>query len=176
MEEEDQYEVEMAKTGSFACLGKQTITDLFECILSCVIFVSVIYIFILFLGLVSGWKTEPLYQVAGYISIAAALSAPIGLYGSAKGGYWCLLTFFVLSSYQIYALVVYIWLNIKSGSFLVHIDNTSKKYELTLHQVTIAAFTIAVILSFIMTSIKTISNTKQIEHPRVIVVDNNPSD
>lgn len=169
---------EMAnKTGSFLCFSKQTITDLLSCILSCVIFVAVIYILLLLLNLISGSYADKLYYTVGYISLIIFITAPLGFYGSLRSSYKALFAYFVLTSYHLYALAIYIWLNARSNSFF----KTSKSannpsLELNLHQITTVAYATVVMLALVMTCVKVISTANQIEPAKVIVVDNNPLD
>lgn len=192
--DESQYESDMAKSGSFACLPKQAITNIFECILSCVIFAATIYLILSFLGFVKLAQVDSLLHLIGYISLIILFSAPIGLYGCAKGSYKALFVFFILSSYHLYALLVYIYLSFQpqlssssansttSQTGVQKANSTSDSSlikpiaELSLHHVTTFSYTVAVTLTLLMTSCKIISVTKEIEPKRVIVVDNNPLD
>lgn len=175
---------EMAKSGSLACLSKKTITNLLECVLSCTIFVAVIYIILTFLSVISVFNSDSLFVPIGYISLVVLISAPIALYGSAKQNYIALFTFFILTSYQLYALTLYIWFNIRSQSLLGNDTNKpasesstgSSLKELPLHQVTLGAYTTAVMLSLVMVCLKIISTTCQAEATRVAPVGNNPSE
>lgn len=175
-------ESEMAKSGSLACLSKKTISTLFESIISCKIFVAAIYIILSLLSIASIIRVDSLFIPVGYISLIILFSAPIALYGSTKNSYYALFLFFVLASYHLYALLIYVWLNIRSSSFLSGNNNSTSGSkdnrfgELPLHQVTLAAYTMAVILSLIVVCLKIVSSTSQIVPTRVILVDNNPSE
>lgn len=170
----------MARTGSLACLSKQTITNSLECVISCMIFVGIIYLILLVLGLSQLTKIDTLIQTLGYISIVIIISAPIGLYGSAKSKYWALFFYYLLASYHLYALVMYIWFNIRTSELIPKetSDSTNARLfsGLSLHQVTTGAYTVLVCLSLILVILKIISTTNQIEPAKVIVVDNNPLD
>lgn len=178
---------EMPKTGSFACLSKQTITNVLECMLSCIIFVAIVYIFLIFLDLVSVSKVDTVLKTIGYISLVVLISAPCGLYGSLKNSYTALFAYFVIGSYHLFSLVLYIWFNVRYHSIFSKQEHTnynssnnstgSNEFtELTLHQITTAAYTMVVFLSLIMVTFKIISTANQIEPAKVIVVDNNPLD
>lgn len=183
----EDYESEMTKSGSIACLSKKTINNSLDCIISCTIFAALVYIVLTFLGIISVANINSLFLPVGYISLIVLLSAPAALYGSAKNSYCALFTFFVLASYHLYGLVIYVWLNIRSKSFLPPSGNNStssssssslpKDYllgELTLHEITLAAYALVVLLSLIMVCFKIVSATSSIEPARVILVDNNP--
>lgn len=180
--EVEESESDMAKSGSFACLSKKTISTLLECIISCTIFVATIYIILGFLGLISVAPVDSLFLPVGYISLIILLSAPIVLYGSTKNSYYALFTFFVLASYHLYALVIYVWFSIRSSSlFSGNINSTTPSKEnlfgeLTLHQVTLAAYAMVVLLSLVVVCLKIVSSTSQIVPAKVILVDNNPSE
>lgn len=177
MEEElELIDSEMTKSGSVACLSKQTVSTTFECTLSCIILVSFIYIVLLILGLSSVKSIDTLFYAVGYISIIIIISVPIGLYGSSSGSFCALFVYFILASYHLYALIMYFWFNIRSAAISIGSDqNQTKGYEI-LHLITTGTNTALVALSILMASLKIISNTNQIEQARVIVVDNNPLD
>lgn len=181
--EGEQSDSEMAKSGSIACLSKKTITNSLECIISCTIFVSIIYIILTFFEAISVVTVDKLFIPVGYISLIVLLSSPIALYGSAKNSYCALFFFFGLASYHLYALVIYVWLNIRNQSLLSISHTNSSTHtrdssldELALHHVLLAAYSIVVLLSLIMVCLKIISITSQIEPAKVILVDNNPSE
>lgn len=196
MDEEGFESSEMAKSGSFTCLSKQTITTALECLLSCIITIGTIYVFLLILGLIQVTKVDNLLMTIGYISLIIAISAPIGLYGTEKSRYWALFLYYILASYHLYALIMYIWFNIKesvlasstsssssSASLSTYQNEDTKPIthktlleELSLHQVTTGAYTMLVFFSLIFVVFKIISTTNQIEPAKVIVVDNNPLD
>lgn len=179
---------EMAKSGSFLCLSKKTITNTLISSISCVIFVSLLYLLLIFLNLTTLVEVGSIFHVIGYLSALVLISAPIGIYGASKGSYCALFIHFIVASYHLYGLILYICLNIKSWS-QAHDDaqkpplsqNHGTLYELlggdlTLHQITSSAYATVVFLTLIMTSMKLISTTLQLEPARVIVVDNNPLD
>lgn len=171
---------EMGRSGSFAYLSKKSITNSLECLISCVILLAAIYIALLTFNLTSLLKGHNEYQLVGYISLIACLSAPIGLYGSKKSSYWALILFFVLASYHLYGLIMYLWLSIRSSDIFSISKNKSLSEALKkngeLHHVTMVAYTLVVIFSLILSVFKIISITLRLEPAKVIVVDNNPSD
>lgn len=161
---------EMSRTGSLICLSKQTIATLLECLISCLIFVSIVYIALLVFDLTSISEISSLYHPIGYISLVVLLSAPLAIYGSSSGSYPALLGYFLLASYHLYAVCIYVWLKIRSSEFKLN------KASDPLHQVVVASYTTVLILSLILVICKIISNVNLLEPARVIVVDNNPSD
>lgn len=186
--DEEFSQSEMAKSGSFLCLSKKTITNTLISSISCVIFVSLLYLILIFLNSTTLVKVGNIFHVIGYISLIVLLSAPIGIYGASKGSYCSLLIHFIVASYHLYGLILYMSLNFKSWSQF-H-DNAQKRLttqkdetlfellggDLTLHQITSSAYATVVALTLIMTCMKIISTTLQLEPARVIVVDNNPID
>lgn len=178
MDELPAQDSEMAKTGSFACLSKQTITNAFECTLACLIFVASIYLIQLLVGLSSLAKIDDLFYPVGYISLVVLISAPVGLCGSGRANYTALFAYFLIGSYHLYALLAYTWFSLRHSGLLSDQQATASKLlgEQSLHQITTAAYTLTLILSLLLNSCKIISTTSQIEPARVIVVDNNPLD
>lgn len=167
----DFYDSDMTRSGSIACLSKQTISNAFECILSCLVLISFIYILLLVIGLTSLTFINTLLCTIGYISLVVIISAPIGLYGSSRGNYYALFLFFIITSYHLYSLIMYFWFNIRSKG----LTNDSAGYEI-LHHITTALYTSLIGLSILFVWLKIISTVNQIEPARVIVVDNNPLD
>lgn len=171
-------------TGSVACLSKQTISNLLECTLSCIIFVASLYILTLFLHLIHVSEIDILFQTIGYISVFIIATTPIGLYGSVKGNYIALLSYFVIGFYYLYTLIIYIWFNIRTKSIIsfkafdLNAGQSTKASlsEVTLHQITTGAYTLLVIISIILVTLRIISVANQVEPAKVIVVDNNPVD
>lgn len=161
---------EMSRTGSLICLSKQTIATLLECLVSCLIFVSIVYIVLIVFGLASISDIRSIYYPIGYISLVVLVSAPLAIYGSSSGSYYALLGYFVLAAYHLYAIGIYIWLKIRSSEFRL-----SKATD-PLHQIAVACYTIVLILSLVLVTCKIISNVSLLEPARVIVVDNNPTD
>lgn len=179
----EQSDSEMAKSGSLACLSKTAITTLFDCVLSCTLFAAIIYILINFLGIISVVKADSLFVPIGYISLLVLVGAPIGLYGSAKQSYWALFTYFILASYQLYAFTLYIWFNIRSQKLSGKTDSDTESStgnslsELALHQVTLGAYTLLVLLSIVMVCLKIVSTSCQTEPVRgAAPVENNPTE
>lgn len=168
---------DMSRTGSIACLSKRTISNIYECILSCITYISLIYILLVLIGLIFHIQTDFIFQLIGFISIFSLITTPLGIYGSLKGSYCALLTFFLLASYHLYALVMYFWFNIKANTFLESAAQPSsvksKGYEY-LHYISSGSYTLLVGLSILLASCKVISLVNQIDPARVIVVDNNP--
>lgn len=162
----------MSKTGSFACMSQDTITNIFDSLVSCVIFAAIIYI-ILFTGDLASVTSSPRsFVFIGAVSLITVISAPIGLIGASKGNYWLLFSYFILSSYHVYGLVMYMALTLKDSDGPVLLRST----KLNLHQVTVGSYTLVVLLSFGFACCKIISATNKIEPAKVIVVDNNPFD
>lgn len=181
--------VEMPKTGSVSCLSKQTILSILDCVLSCITLVALIYVGLLILIQISDKQTNPLFNTIGLISLAALLSIPLGSYGTKSGNYCALLCFFVSTSYLLYALIMYIWFNTRSGDLFPapggeannnNNNNTASTkvahgYD-RLHQLTCCSYTGLVFAALLATTLRIISQVNQIEPARVIVVDNNPLD
>lgn len=181
---------EMTKTGSFAYLSKETINSLFNCTLSCTVFGASIYIIILIAKVATFVQISKLYLTIGYISLICLLTFPLGLYGSRTGNSCGLLIFFLLASYHLYGLIIYIWLNIVPISYTNAADRSYlKQYrqlninyrvanidETFLNNITVFLYTASVLLSLFSTVFKIISKTKEIGADKVIVVDNNPVD
>lgn len=183
MDEESSTSEMARKSGSFLCISKRSITTTLNCIISCLIFVALLYLLLIVVDIATLAKVGSLFQAIGYISLAVLLSVPIGLYGAAKNSYCALFVYLILTSYLLYALILYIWLNVKSCSFFCNYSNSEEEKlrarlggEFTLHQVTIGAYTGVLALSLMVTSLKIISTTLQFEPTKVIVVDNNPLD
>lgn len=176
--DEDFSQSEMAKPGSILCLPKRCVTNALISVISCVIFVSLIYLLLTFLHLASLVTVDSLFHALGYISLLVLFSAPIGIYGAAKSSYCALFTYLILASYHLYGLILYICLNLKSWtqSYQQINVNGKEKDELILHKVTSGAYATVLVLTLIMTSLKIVSTTNQIEPNKVIVVDNNPLD
>lgn len=181
--DDDDYYSEMGRSGSFACLSKKTITNCLECLISCLILMSAIYIALLILGFIFAVKGGEVFHSVGYISLIVCFSAPIGLYGSRKSNYTALIIFLVLVSYHLYGLLVYIWFAIRDSSlfnaFATSRSNnvvTNSKGVLNLHEVSLTAYSLTVLLTIFMTVFKLISSTLRLEPAKVIVVDNNPLD
>lgn len=172
------YDSDMSRSGSIACLSKQTISNAFECILSCIVLLSFIYILLLIIGLSSVSVINTLFYTIGYISLVVIISAPIGLYGSSRSNYYALFLFFIITSYHLYSLIMYFWLNIRSSAIQIFPPDAaaSAKGHETLHHITTATLTSLIALSLLFASLKIISTVHQIEPARVIVVDNNPLD
>lgn len=181
---DDDYSV-MGKSGSFACLSKKTITNCLECLISCLILVSAIYIALLISGFILTVKEEKAFRLLGYISLLVCLSAPVGLYGSRKSSYTCLILFFLLASYHLYGLAIYIWFSIRN-SYLFSASHPADQNEassetksegiINLHEITVMAYALTLLLTIFMTIFKLISTTRRLESVKVIVVDNNPVD
>lgn len=174
----------MQRNGSVGCLTKQTITNAFDCILSCILFSAFIYIGLLVFAVIIKADLDHMFHVIGYISIGALITIPLGFYGSASGNIYALLWFFVLTSYLFYAISIYLWFNTRSLALYPTLqlakDQASKWSSLKgfeiLHQLICCSYTGLLVLALILATFKIISNVSQIEPTRVIVVDNNPSD
>lgn len=173
----------MSNSGNFVCLSKQTIAVILECILSCILFVAVIY-FILFIINVS--KANGWIEYIGIISIVALISTTFGFCGSQRDSYCGLFSYFILASYHLYFLAIYVGLTLKldsssqeTSSLLTEssrLDVQLKSKEVNLHQLTVAFHIFSVVLSLVMVCFKIISLTSQIDSGKVIVLDNNPVD
>lgn len=161
--DEDFSQSEMAKSRSTL---KRCITNSLISIVACVVFVSIVYSLLAFIHITSLAQIGILFRTLGYISLLTLLSAPIGIYGAVKSSYCALFIFLIIASYHLFALILYICLNLKSWS----------EPKLILHQVTSGAYIIVVVLALIMGTLKIVSTTKQLEPTKVIVVDNNPLD
>lgn len=164
----------MTRAGSVGCFTKQTITNSFECVLACIALLGLIYISVLVLGLAQVATVDTLFYAVGYISLLSLVGTPLGLYGSSTGSYCALFLFFTLASYHLYALVMYLWFNVRNSALFLESSKT-KGFEI-LHQVTTGSYTALLALGMLMVSMKIISNINQINPARVIVVDNNSND
>lgn len=172
------YLSEMSRTGSCGCLSKQNISNSYECILSCTTYPSLIYILLLVISLLVPFKLDLIFHIIGYISLFSLITTPLGLYGSSRGSYCALFTFFILASYHLYALVMYFWFDIKAPMFR---DRESTEVTCTkdfeyLHYILSGSYTILIALSILFVTCKITSLVNQIDPARVIVVDNNPVD
>lgn len=158
------------RTGSILCLSKQTITNIFECFVSILIYISALYLLLLVLNLITQGTINQLYHPVGYISLIILISAPLAVYGSVSGSYLALFGYFILASYHLYALCTYGWLKIKSGEFKLTPGTDP------LHQIITISYVVLLLLSSLLATCKIISNVSLVDPGKVIVVDNNPID
>lgn len=132
------------------------------------IYISLLYIVLLILGIAG--EINRLYNPVGYLSLITLITAPLAIYGSLTGSFCALFGYFIIASYQLYGLGIYVWLGIGSGDLI-----WTKGTE-SLHQIMIASYLLLLLLSILLVTCKIISNVGQIETGKVIVVDNNPID
>ena len=166
-------ETEMSKSGSVCCLSKQTISYAFESLISCTILLAFIYILLVILGITKAIQLDTLFYTIGYISFVIILSAPIGIYGSQSGSYCALFVYFVIASYHLYALLIYIYFNFIRSSEATSLPKSGYG---TLHKIAAGSYTALVAITILAASMKILSNIGLIEPSRVIVVDSNPLD
>lgn len=163
--------------GSILCLSRSLIAKILECIIACIVFVSLVYLVLLLLNsLVGQNKFDPIYTTVGYISLITIFSVPIGYYGSCNGSPKALLLYYLLAAYHAYALIIYLWINIRFEYFYNDQDSNPKSGGLMLHLVSTGAYTSAVIASLLAASTRIISNTSSNDSPGVIVNDNTSLD
>jgi hypothetical protein len=165
----------MSNSGSVCCLSKRTLTNLLECAISCVAYVSLIYIALLIYSLAAGTELDLSFHVIGFISVFSLVTTPVGIFGCSYTSYCALFTFLLLASYHLYGLTMYFWFSLKAPIFISSQtgSNTShhKEYEY-LHYLASGSYTGLVALSILLTLCKIVSLVEELEPARVIVLDN----
>lgn len=178
-QEQSETSIDMSRSlGSIGCISKRTISNIYECLLSCVAFASLLYITLLLFGLLIPIRLDLVFLIIGFISIFGLITTPLGIFGSSRGSYCALFLFIFLASYHLYALLMYFWFNLKAPIFIDQAgqrDSSFKGYEY-LHYILSGFQALLIALSIILGACNVISLVNQISESRVIVLDNNPSD
>jgi hypothetical protein len=166
---------EMPRSNEVCFVAKKAITNILECILACITYISTIYILLLIYGLVGVSHLELTIKVIGYLSLFSLVTTPVGSFGCNRTSYCALFTFILIASYHLYGIVMYFWLILKLPNFASNqqseIPPLLLKYEL-LHYLISGSYAFLVTASIILAICKIVSLVQQIEPARVVVVDN----
>lgn len=170
----------MAEPDSPSHLSGETFSLIFSCVLSCIVFVGLMFLLPLILQPLFTDSLGTSTRTIGYISAVVVISGPIGLYGSCKDRFWALLSFYILSSSHLYALIIYVWLSIRSGKLLMLPksrtgDPEGSTDEIKQYQIIVISDAIMVASSIILVCFKMISATKRLAPTKVEVVSQDMS-
>lgn len=173
----------MSDQATFLCINRRTYGKIFECLLTCIVMIGIVYMVVTFLTLVNpSGSVHVMFATTGYMACVNLISAPIGFYGSKKFRYWALITYFILASYYIYAYMFYLYFY--TGSSELNIVNNTQKITSTskenggllLHKSTITCHIILISLSMFAICARIIATTKGVEPAKIVIQDNLSSD
>lgn len=174
----------MTDKATFLCMNRRTYGKIFECLLTCIVMIGIVYMILTFLTLINpSSQVHVMFATTGYIACVNFIIAPIGFYGSKRFKYWALLTYFILASYYIYAYLFYLYFYNNASELNMVGNNTQKTTStskenggLLLHKITISCHIILIASSMFTVCARIIATTKGVEPAKIIVQDNISSD
>lgn len=170
----DKQNSDMPNSGSVCCLSKNIVSNIFECVLSCVAYISLIYIVLLIYSVCNAVEIDFSFHVIGFVSLFSLITTPIGGFGCSRTSYCALFTYILFASYHLYGLTMYFWFSLSAPIFISQGDSGSSRYKEYeyLHYLASGSYTALVGLSIVLALFKIVSLVSLLDPARVIVVDN----